>query len=156
MYMLSRYCFVPYSWPLAATVEVFSHTSSTFNELNEHCASSPVKLFACATNDHSLHSSPLIATIIVCVPISRKGMMWRSERDCSWIMIYNAYTVSAANAVGPCKVRLLLWAKLLFCVQNIGRPTLWSVSSLHILTKVQEFNSARNVTERNKICELKE
>lgn len=86
-------CFAPYPWPLAATVEVFSHTSSTFNELNEHCASSPVKLFACATNDHSLHSSPLIATIIVCVTISQKGMTWRSGRDCSWIMIYNAYTV---------------------------------------------------------------
>lgn len=92
--MLSCYCFFfPYAWPLAATIEVFSHTSSTFNELNEHCASSPVKLFACATNDHSLHSSPLIATIIVCVTISQKGVMWRSGRDCSSIRIYNAYAV---------------------------------------------------------------
>lgn len=91
--MLSCYCFVPYPWPQAATVEVFSHTSSNFNELNEHRASSPVKLFACATNDHSLHSSPLIATIIVCVTISQKGVMWRSVRDCSSIRNYNAYTV---------------------------------------------------------------
>lgn len=131
--MLSCYCFVPYPWPLAATVEVFN-----FNELNEYYASSPVKLFACATNDHSLHGSPLIATIIVCVTISRKGVMWRSVRDCSSIRIYNAYTVHPLQPMPLVPVKSDSFYEATLCPKHQTPHTLISVQFTH------SYQSGRN------------